>query len=175
MMRIFLVAFLSFCFLVTSCKRKKVSEVTEVTQQQKEDNTITQKDIESLRYDDYGLSADSQKAVTDWQRFQDLNIQTEVLKNGDLSYFSGDPLLITTLMQEMKGQMPKQLRSNEILARITALDTKIQKLNSLLRIDNISKQEKLQAIKEYLITVSNLNLQMNKKFEFEKNNILKPE
>ena len=89
MMRIFLVAFLSFCFLVTSCKREKVSEVTEVTQQQKEDNTITQKDIESLRYDDYGLSADSQKAVTDWQRFQDLNIQTEVLKkiNLDLLHY----------------------------------------------------------------------------------------
>ncbi|MFT5244867.1 MAG: hypothetical protein ACI8QQ_002813, partial [Psychroserpens sp.] len=59
--------------------------------------------------------------------------------------------------------------------RITALDTKTQKLNSLLRISNIEKDEKLEAIKEFLITTSNLNLQINKKFEFEKNNVLKPQ
>lgn len=160
---------------MTSCKGDKVSEVIVETQEQIDAKTISQKDIESIRYDEYGLSSDSQKAVNDWQKFQELNIQIDLLKNGDLAYFSGDPLIIKTFLQELRTEMPKQLRTNEISARITALDTKTQKLNSLLRLANIDKQEKLNAIREFLITTSNLNLQINKKFEFEKNNVLKPQ
>jgi hypothetical protein len=160
---------------MTSCKSDKVSEVIVETQEQIDAKTISQKDIESIRYDEYGLSSDSQKAVNDWQKFQELNIQINLLKNGDLAYFSGDPLIIKTFLQELRTEMPKQLRTNEISARITALDTKTQKLNSLLRLANIDKQEKLNAIREFLVTTSNLNLQINKKFEFEKNNVLKPQ
>lgn len=174
-MRLVLFFSLSICVLMTSCKGDKVSEVIVETQEQIDAKTISQKDIESIRYDEYGLSSDSQKAVNDWQKFQELNIQIDLLKNGDLAYFSGDPLIIKTFLQELRTEMPKQLRTNEISARITALDTKTQKLNSLLRLANIDKQEKLNAIREFLITTSNLNLQINKKFEFEKNNVLKPQ
>jgi hypothetical protein len=174
-MRIVLLAFLSFCFSVTSCKSDKVSEVIIETQEQLEARTISQKDIESIRYDDFGLSPDSQKAANDWQKFQELNTQIEVLKKGDLAYFSGDPLIIKTLMQELRTEIPKTLQTNEISARITALDTKTQKLNSLLRLANINKEEKINVIKEFLTTISNLNLQINKKFEFEKNDVIKPE
>ena len=174
-MRLVLFFSLSICVLMTSCKSDKVSEVIVETQEQIDAKTISQKDIESIRYDEYGLSSDSQKAVNDWQKFQELNIQIDLLKNGDLAFFSGDPLIIKTFLQELRTEMPKQLRTNEISARITALDTKTQKLNSLLRLANIDKQEKLNAIREFLVTTSNLNLQINKKFEFEKNNVLKPE
>lgn len=174
-MRLVLFFSLSICVLMTSCKSDKVSEVILETQEQIDAKTISQKDIESIRYDEYGLSSDSQKAVNDWQKFQELNIQIDILKNGDLAYFSGDPLIIKTFLQELRTEMPKQLRTNEISARITALDTKTQKLNSLLRLANIDKQEKLNAIREFLVTTSNLNLQINKKFEFEKNNVLKPQ
>nr|WP_321243069.1 hypothetical protein [uncultured Psychroserpens sp.] len=174
-MRTVLLAFLSFCFLIISCKEDKVSEVIVETQEQIDAKKISQKDIESIRYDDFGLSTDSQKAVADWQKFQELNTQIELLKKGDLVYFSGDPLIVKTLLQELRTQMPVNLKTNEISARITALDTKTQKLNSLLRIDNIDKEEKIKAIKEFLITTSNLNLQINKKFEFDKNNVLKPQ
>ena len=160
---------------MTSCKSDKVSEVIVETQEQIDAKTISQKDIESIRYDEYGLSSDSQKAVNDWQKFQELNIQIDLLKNGDLAFFSGDPLIIKTFLQELRTEMPKQLRTHEISARITALDTKAQKLNSLLRLANIDKQEKLNAIREFFVTTSNLNLQINKKFEFEKNNVLKPQ
>nr|WP_321229557.1 hypothetical protein [uncultured Psychroserpens sp.] len=160
---------------MTSCKSDKVSEVILETQEQIDAKTISQKDIESIRYDEFGLSSDSQKAVNDWQKFQELNIQIDLLKNGDLAYFSGDPLIIKTFLQELRTEIPKQLRTNEVSARITALDTKTQKLNSLLRLANIDKQEKLNAIREFFVTTSNLNLQINKKFEFEKNNVLKPQ
>ena len=51
----------------------------------------------------------------------------------------------------------------------------MQKLNSLLRLSNSIKEEKISAMKEFLITMSNLNLQINKKFEFDKNNVFKPQ
>ncbi|MEM5563524.1 hypothetical protein WNY78_00340 [Psychroserpens sp. AS72] len=174
-MRLVLLFCLSICVFVTSCKTDKVSEVIVETQEQIDAKTISKKDIESIRYDDFGLSRDSEKAVTDWQKYQELEIQIDLLKQGDLSYFSGDPLIVKTLLQELRSEMPQQLQTNEISARITALDTKVQKLNSLLTISNIDKTEKLQAIRELLVTISNLNLQINKKFEFEKNNVLKPQ
>jgi hypothetical protein len=169
------VIFYVFFFLLSSCEDSKVTEVIEETQEQIDAKTITQTDIEAIRYDDFGLRADSQKATTDWQKFQELKTQIEVLKKADLTYFSGDPLLIQTLLQEMRTEMPSDLNTNEISARITALDTKTQKLNSLLRLAHVSKADKIKVITEFLIAVSNLNLQINKKFEFDTNNILKPQ
>lgn len=170
-----LVIFYVFFFLLSSCEDSKVTEVIEETQEQIDAKTITQTDIEAIRYDDFGLRADSQKATTDWQKFQELTTQIEVLKKADLAYFSGDPLLIQTLLKEMRTEIPSDLDTNEISARITALDTKTQKLNSLLRLAHVSKADKIKAVKEFLIAVSNLNLQINKKFEFDTNNILKPQ
>ncbi|WP_298900898.1 hypothetical protein [uncultured Psychroserpens sp.] len=166
---------IGFCLLLTNCKNDKVSEVIEETPEQKEARIISQKDIESFRYADFELSPDSRKAAADWQKYQELNTQIELLKKADLSFFNGDLLLLKTFLTELRTEMPESLKTNEINARITALDTKAQKLNSLLSIPNISKEDRLQGIKELLITVSNLNLQINKKFEFEKNNVFKPQ
>ena len=174
-MRILLIVLSSFCFVITSCKRDKVSEVIIETKEQIDAKLISQKDIEAIRYDDYELSPDAQKAVIDWQKLNELKTQIDLLEEGDLTYFSGDALLIKTLIKELRTEMPQQLQTNEILARITALDTKTQKLNSFLGLLNTNKDEKIKVIKEFLITISNLNLQINKKFEFDKNNVLKPQ
>ncbi|MFT5846724.1 MAG: hypothetical protein ACJARX_002184 [Psychroserpens sp.] len=174
-MRIILITLSCFCFFITSCKSDKVFEVIVETQEQIDARIISQKDIEAIGYDEYGLSTDSQKAVADWQKFNELNTQIVLLKKGDLAYFSTDPLLIKTLVKELRIQMPIQLQTNEISARVTAVDTKMQKLNSLLRLSNSIKEEKISAMKEFLITMSNLNLQINKKFEFDKNNVFKPQ
>ncbi|WP_157717107.1 hypothetical protein [Formosa sp. Hel1_31_208] len=174
-MRIYLLYYIGLSLFLSNCKDTGVSEVVEETQEQIQARTISERDIDDLRYSDFGLSADSKKAVKDWQKFQELINQTEFLKNGDLSFFNGERLLLNTFLQEMSVEMPKPLQTNEIMARIVALDTKMQKLNSLLTLGNIDKEEQLQAIKEYLITLSNLILQINKKFEFEKNNVLKPQ
>ncbi|WP_460220554.1 hypothetical protein [Psychroserpens sp. MEBiC05023] len=160
---------------MTNCKGDKVSEVVKETQEQIDARTIYQSDIEALKYTEFELSSDGQNAVSDWQNFQELSTQIALLKKADLNFFIGDRLLLKTFLTELRQLMPEQLKTNEILARITALDTKTQRLHSLLTINNVSKEEKLQAIKEFLITVSHLNLQINKKFEFEKNNVLKPE
>lgn len=172
-MRLKMLFYIGFCLFLTTCKNDKVSEVIEETQEQIDARTISQKEIEALRYNDFALSTDSQKAVNDWQKFQELTSHIESLKKGDLSFFNSERLLLKTFLLEFRNEMPQNLQTNEILARITALDTKAQKLNSFLSLDNIEKQDKIVAIKEFLITVSNLNLQINKKFEFEKNNAVK--
>lgn len=169
-MRLKILFYSVFFLCLTTCKDDKVSVVIEETQEQIDARTISQKEIQALKYNDFALSPDSQKAVNDWQKFQELAMHVEALKKGDLSFFNSERLLLKTFFLELRNEMPQNLQTNEILARITALDTKAQKLNSFLRLDNIEKQDKIVAIKEFLVTVSNLNLQMNKKFEFEKNN-----
>lgn len=174
-MRSVLLIYISLCLLMANCKGDKVSKEIKETQEQIDARTIYQSDIAALRYTEFELSLDSEKAVTDWQKFQELQDEAGRLKKGDMSFFNGDRLLLTTFLSELETEMPEQLKSNEILARLTALNTKTQKLHSLLTLNNISKEERLQAIKEFLVTFSNLNLQINKKFEFDKNNITKPE
>ncbi len=173
-MRGILLLVLGFVLLV-NCKNDKVLKEVAETQEQIDARTIYESDIVALRYTDFGLSSDSERATNDWQKFQELQNETNDLKKGSLDFFSQDRLLLTTFLAELQTEMPEELKTNEIMARLTALNTKAQKLHSLLTLDNIDKSERLQAIKEYLVTVSNLNLQMNKKFEFDKNNIVKPE
>lgn len=175
MIRFFTFICLSICFLMTSCKDGDISEVNAETQEQINARTIYQKDVEAIRYTEFGLSTDSQEGVADWQKFHELNTQIELLKKADLSFFAGERLLLQTFLSELRAEIPESLKTNEISARLTAVNTKAQKLHSMLTINNISKEQQLQAIKELLITVSNLNLQINKKFEFDKNNIVKPE
>ena len=68
------VIFYVFFFLLSSCKDSKVTEVIEETQEQIDAKTITQSDIEAIRYDDFGLREDAQKATVDWQKFEELKV-----------------------------------------------------------------------------------------------------
>ncbi len=163
-------------FLVLAGCRDEGSQQTEVeTQEEIDARTISQKDVEAIKYIDYELSADSQKAVGDWQKYKDLNTQIDFLKRADLSFFEKERELMITFTSEFRSEMPVPLKTKEISARITALDTKLRKLNSLMHLSTSTKEEKLNGIEELLIAFRNLKLQINKKFEFEKNNVLRPE
>ena len=163
-----------FTLVVSQCQDANVSEEKVETPEEIKARTIGQEDIEAIDYIDYGLSPDSQKAVADWQKYHDLDAQVNFLKKANLSYFESDQELIKTFTLEFRNQMPKTLKTKAISARITALNTKLQKLNSLLLLSTSTKKEQLEGVKELLIAFTNLKLQINKKFEFENNNILKP-
>ena len=45
--------------------------------------------------------------------------------------------IIVTFINDFKTEIPKALSTNEINSRISALETKMLKLNSLLSLDNI--------------------------------------
>jgi len=163
------------CLIIVSCKTDNQSAENKSVIDKSQSKTITKKEIESLKYNDYGLSNDAIKVVNDWQKYQELNTQIGYLKAADLSFFKSDISLITTFINDFRTEIPKAMSTNQINSRITVLETKMLKLNSLLLLDNISKKEQLQGIKEVFVAFSNLNLQINKKLEFEANNISKPE
>lgn len=155
-----------FLICVFGCNSKpdqKLDEINVVS------DDITAKDIESLRFDDYALSEDSSKALENWNQYNELIEQTDFLKKADFSFFNDDKKVMKTFITEFKTGMPEVLKSAPILSRTTALETKLLKLNSILKLDNMDKETHLNAIKEYLVSLSNFNLQVNKKFELDAN------
>ncbi|MFK7783068.1 hypothetical protein [Psychroserpens sp.] len=163
------------CLIVIGCKTETQDHGEESSINNTVSKNITKKEIENLKYNDYLLSQDASNTVRDWQKYQELSTQIEYLKTAELSFFKNDITVMTAFINDFKAEIPKSISTNEINSRITALVTKLFKLNSELLLDNIPKPKKLEAIKEVLVAFSNLNLQINKKLEFEANNILKPE
>lgn len=172
----FKILFYTFlCMAFFCCKTDTQNTKNQSLIDKNQSKTITKKEIESLKFNDYRLSGDATNAVSDWQKYQELNTQISYLNAADLSFFKSDITLITTFINDFRTEIPKTINTNEINSRTTALETKMLKLNSLLLLDNIKKNEQLEGVKEVFVAFSNLNLQINKKFEFEANNILKPE
>ena len=158
-----------------SCNsRSRENEVVKVDTNLRAD-VITSHDIDNLKYTDYILSNDSQKAVIDWQKYQELYIQLGFLKTADMSFFNGEKLILKKFMNELKTEIPEAINTEIIQSRLIALETKMLKFNSVLHLENIPKTEQLSTLKEFLVAAANLKLQINKKLELDANNILKPQ
>lgn len=164
---------LAFLFFNLSCNQSVNQKTDEATPQAENIKDITPKDIESMSYADYALSEDSQKALENWQKYQELDKQVGYIRNADFSFFEGEQSVVRTFITEFNAGIPESVKTAPILSRITALETMLLKLNSVLRLDNSDKNIQLNAIREFLITVSNLNLQINKKFELDANLVQK--
>ncbi len=134
---------------------------------------VTKKEVESIRYLDYGLNSATKKAVVNWATYSELETLITSIRSADLSYFEGDNKIMQALIKDLKATIPENVSSQSIIARITALETKFYKLKSAVQITNTPKKELLEAVKEFLQACSNLNLQMNKKLEKEAQNISK--
>lgn len=154
-------------FLILGCNTKTEEASNEVSNQEKDSETITAKDIQNLKYTDYVLSADSKAAVDNWQRYQELMMQIDYLKQADFSFFGGKNELLIGFLKDLKKDMPINLQTPAIKERLIALETKLLKLHSTLKLSNSKKTEVLGNIKEFLVATSNLHLQINKKFELE--------
>lgn len=174
-MRLKTLLLLTLCVFLFHCQEDPASKEKPETQAEIDARTISEKDIAALEYTEFHLSQDAQKTITDWQKYKDLNVQVVLLKKTDFTFFNDERTNLLTFIKDLKAEMPKAIRTKPVEARFTALDTKLQKLNSTLHLYNSTKAEKLECIKEFLISVSNLNLQINKKLEFEKNNIIRPD
>ncbi|RZV68314.1 MAG: hypothetical protein EX254_02120 [Flavobacteriaceae bacterium] len=161
--------------LLTNCD-KDVSQQDSTTTTEEETTQatrISKKDIESLSYADYGLSNASRKAVSSWASYGELEVLIQSINNADLLYFEGDEEVMTALIQDLKTTIPDNVSNESIIARITALETKFYKLKSAERLKTTTKDELLSSVMEFLEASSNLNLQVNKKFEKEAQDISK--
>ena len=161
-------------FLIFGCDTKSDQTTKEVPDQEKDSKSITAKDIENLDYTDYVLSPEANKAMADWQRYQELMLQVNYLKQADLSFFNEKNELMGNFLTDLKKDMPLSVMSPSIKERLIALETKLLKLHSTLKLTNSKKSEVLSNIKEFLIAISNFHLQINKKFELESQIIQDP-
>lgn len=159
--------------MLMGCKSEP--EVTDKSvDQQNQAYTISTEDIEAMDYTDYVLSPKSKEAILDWQKFQDLQVNIELLKNANLSFFKVEKKIMEQFLTELKSEQPLALNTPAIRSRITVLETDMLRLQNVSNLDNIKKTELLEVVKELLVADANLKLQINKKLEKESQQIELP-
>lgn len=158
--------------VVVSCKDAELDNTDVISSHGQ--LTITESDINAIEYKDFALSHRSLNATKDWLKFQQLQSEIDKLKEGDTSYFQEDDQLITSFISDLKNETPEALNLPQINARLIVIETVLMKLKELSTYPQTKKPELLEAIKSVLVANSNLILQMNKKFEKESQNIIKP-
>ena len=165
---------LCICVLMFSCKKNQDTK-QQVIEKPKENKTVKAKDIAKLKYTDYILDTRASDSIANWNEYKQLETVITNVKKGDLSFFYANEKAVNELMVNLKQNIPLEINSDAILARITALETKVLKLESLYNLTTTGKTELLSIIKEFLVSFSNLNLQMNKKIENDNIIIERPE
>jgi hypothetical protein len=161
--------------LLLSCGNENAVQLDDTEERPNKLTIITAKEIENFIYTDYGLSAEGEEAVSKWEKYQELAIQISYLKKADLSFFNGDIELLKKFLTEFKISIPKQLQTNPINSRIVVVENTLLKLHDDLTLSNIDVKKKRLSIRDVLVAFSNLNLQINKKLEFDIYNKIKPE
>ncbi|WP_179344733.1 hypothetical protein [Winogradskyella ursingii] len=162
-------------FVFLSCGNDTNVASIESPENKTQEQSITPRAIENFNYADYVLSPEAEEIVRNWEKYQELAIQIGYLKKADLSFFKGDRKLIDEFLLELKEEVPSNLETNPIESRIVILETKMLKLYDNLTLDNIDLNLQLKSIKEVLVAFANLNLQINKKIEFDFYNQIQPE
>ncbi len=161
-------------FMFFGCKSD--TENAELTDAATDDDSkvITEKDIKKLKYTDYIFGADARVAGATWQKYNELEKQIDLLKKGNFSFFKTEKPLLKTFIEDLKKEQPAALKSPAVDARILVLETQLLKLQSHLTLSNIKKEDALKTIYDFLVSFANLNLQINKKLEFESQKIEMP-
>ena len=164
---------LSLFICLVSCN----SNTAKIESQSVEDDvssSVTKSDISNLDFVEFILDDKSEKHIENWEKYFELDTHVINVKQADLSFFKNNTELLIAFIQDLKSTLPKSINSTSILARMTALETKMYKLESAVNLSYVHKDDLISAIKEFLISYSNLNFQINKKFEREAQNIQKP-
>ncbi len=161
--------------MLISCGDDKSTAEDVDTENTDQKISITEKAIENFDFTDYALSADSEKALANWEKYQELAIQISYLKKADLSFFNGDKDVLKKIIRDFKDATPDEFLTNPIISRSVILETTLLKLNENLTLDNINGRDQLLSINEVLIAFSNLNYQINKKLERDIYDKIQPE
>ena len=166
----------SLCALLlfSSCKKTQDDNLTD----ENKDNAsqkLSESDISKMDYTDFVLDERTEQAIEDWEEYEQLQDIISNVKKGDLSFFRNNEDAVKALLKDIKTNIPMAVNTPETLARIQVLETKIYKLESLSNLTSTLKDELNSTIKEFFISVSNLNFQMNKKLEKENQNIVRPQ
>lgn len=169
-MKIINAFFLLFC--LTACNDVKTE--SSQTKQEHDTQIVSKETISNLDFIEFVLDAKAEKLFETWAKYIEIQNLTTNIKQGDLSFFKDNSELLIALIEDFKATVPEQIDSPSIWVRIKALETKMYKLESAVSLPTTNKQDLTASIKELLIAFSNFNLQINKKFEKESQNIQKP-
>lgn len=172
-MNIKLFSIISLFIIISSCKKTEENNNTADTE--KNTQELTESDISKLNFIDFGLDEKTETVIENWQEYYQLIDVVNNVKKADLSFFNANEEAIKTLLKDLIKNIPEPVNTPATLARIKVLETKIYKLESLSNLQTTGKEELLSTIKEFLVSVSNLNFQMNKKLEKDNQNIQKPQ
>ncbi|MBU2950550.1 hypothetical protein KO493_07565 [Tamlana agarivorans] len=174
MMRIQILLTLSLFMLFSACKGDQGNE-TAVEPEVDNSDVVSETDIENLDFTEYTLDKKADLPLRDWSQYHKLQNIIADLKAGDFSYFHHNEKDLKETFKELKVNTPEAANSASISARLLVLETKFYKLESLYNLASTSEEELTQSTKELLVAFSNLNLQLNKKVEFDAINIQKPQ
>lgn len=165
---------LLFSILILVGCKSEPEQVGTFPEDKERNYKLSAEDIEELDFKDYVLSTKSEEAILDWQKFQDLEANIDLLKNANLSFFRVETKIMNQFLTEFKAEQPAELKTPAIRSRITVLETNMLRLQNVANLDNIKKSELLEVIKELLVSDVNLKLQINKKYEKESQQIELP-
>ena len=146
-----------------------VEEITTI-----DSSIITANDISKIKFTEYALSKITQNKTINWQIFNELSNKIELLRTGDLSFFRDDKAILEGFIADLRNEIPESLNTQSILVRLTVIETVFLKLEGLTSLKTAKKEKLLMAIKDVLLSYTNLIFQMNKKFEKESQKIEKP-
>ena len=135
---------------------------------------ISKTDISKLKFTEFILDDKAKRSLESWEKYFELNTIVNNAKQADFSFFTDNNEIILAFIKDIKSSIPDTVNTPLILARLIALETKMLKLEAVLNFSNQEKKETLLLLKEFFVSFSNLNFQINKKFEKESQNIQKP-
>jgi len=170
-MRVLLILGVLFCCL--SCAKQEESNVLNEIQEDTV-SQITKEDISKLNFREFILDAKAEKSLESWQKYYELDNIINNVNQANLTFFKNNNEILIAFIDDLKATTPEVIDTPLIMARLVVLETKIFKLEGVVNLSNPQKKELLSVIKECLSAFSNLNLQINKKFEKDSQNIQKP-
>ena len=169
MLRIILLLLVCFFW---SCK-KNIPDNTENNQTKKDSLVVSKIDVQKINFTEYVLDPKSEKQLN-WLKYYEMQNVVEELKKGELGHFRTDKKIVETLMTEFTNTLPLYLNEESIQARILIVKTMYLKLNNVINMSTSEVTEIENAIQNLLESFSNLNYQINKKFERDSQSATKP-
>jgi len=162
---------LVICFF-WSCK-KNITEKPEKTEGNRDSMVVSKVEIQKMDFTEFVLDPQSEKQLN-WFKYYEMESKMDELRNGDLSHFKTDKEIVETLIDEFTNTLPLHLNDESIQARILTVRTMYLKLNNIINMSTSTEEDIKKAVKDLLESFSNLNYQINKKFERDSQNVTKP-
>lgn len=161
--------------VVFSACKKEVKPSTAVDNVTVDSTKVTKEDISKIKYIEYGIDNKAKETLDSWTAYNTISRAVDALKEGDFTFFDADDTAFNTILKDIETTTPEKINSEPIKARVLILRTKLLKVREVLTLKTSTKTEKIAALKALFQSFSYVTLQINKKFEKEAQNIIKPD